>query len=73
MNRTIMAETRCANPEYQVDVDVMMIDYALYHAIDAKLRSLKVSLTGNRSEREAANETADSLVRNFDSKLTGSQ
>ncbi|KPI44506.1 uncharacterized protein AB675_8457 [Cyphellophora attinorum] len=32
-----MGDTRCANPEYQFDVDVLMLEYLLHHAIRAHL------------------------------------
>lgn len=38
-----MADTRCANAEYQLEVDIMMIEYILYKAIHAQLRFLELS------------------------------
>lgn len=35
-----MAGTRCANPEYQLDVDTMMVEYVLYKGIEAHLQLL---------------------------------
>lgn len=38
-----MADTRCADPEYQLDVDIMMLEYLLYHATKAYFRALQNS------------------------------
>jgi hypothetical protein len=32
-----MAGTRCANPEYQLDVDTMMVEYVLYKSVGTQL------------------------------------
>ncbi len=36
-----MADTRCVNAEYQLDVDVMILEHLLYHAIRAQFNALK--------------------------------
>lgn len=36
-----MADTRCANPEFQLDVDIMMVEYTIYKAIEAQLKLLR--------------------------------
>lgn len=43
-----MADTRCANPEYQLDVDIMMVEYVVYKAVEAQLKLLR-SLTTTES------------------------
>lgn len=35
-----MAGTRCANPEYQMDVDTMMVEYVLYQNVETHLKLL---------------------------------
>lgn len=35
-----MAATRCANPEYQLEVDTMMVEYILYKSVDTHLQLL---------------------------------
>lgn len=37
-----MTDTRCVNPEYQLDVDVMILEYLLYHAIRAQFDALRL-------------------------------
>ena len=39
-----MADTRCANPSYQLDVDILMVEYVVYRAVEAHLKLLR-SLT----------------------------
>ena len=38
---TAMADTRCVDPEYQLDVDVMILEHLLYHAIRAHFHALR--------------------------------
>lgn len=70
-----MAYTRCANPEYQLDVDSLMIEYTVYKAVEAQLRLLRslgtpeTSLTNGALD--AATEYAQEAVRlteTYDSK-----
>ncbi|KAK5942730.1 hypothetical protein PMZ80_005296 [Knufia obscura] len=62
-----MAYTRCANPEYQLDVDSLMIEYTVYKAVEAQLRLLRslgtpeTSLTNGALD--AATEYAQEAVR----------
>lgn len=35
-----MAATRCTNPEYQLEVDTMMVEYVLYKSVDTHLQLL---------------------------------
>ncbi|KAK5072777.1 hypothetical protein LTR64_000816 [Lithohypha guttulata] len=69
-----MVDTRCVNPAYQLDVDVMAIEYVLYKAIEAQhhlLRSLyriqRMSSTANdlHNVQDAA-EAALRLVEIYD-------
>ena len=43
-----MADTRCANPEYQLDVDILMVEYTVYKAVEAHLSLLR-SLSSSES------------------------
>ena len=69
-----MADTRCVDPEYQLDVDVMMLEYLLHHAIQAQLRALQqLSASGQNGTRDFAlhdskNRLSDAkkLTRAFD-------
>lgn len=49
-----MAGTRCVNPEYQLEVDTMIVEYILYKSIEAQLQLL-VTL----SERLATEHSHD--------------
>lgn len=48
-NAVIMADTRCANPAYQLDVDIMILEYVLYHAIKCQLAVLTPSAEAGES------------------------
>lgn len=39
-----MADTRTANPEYQYDVDEMMVEYLLYKAIESHLALITLQI-----------------------------
>lgn len=71
-----MVDTRCVNPAYQLDVDVMAIEYVLYKAIEAQhhllgslYRIQRMSSTANdlHNVQDAA-EAALRLVEIYDSK-----
>ncbi|KIX01133.1 uncharacterized protein Z518_10199 [Rhinocladiella mackenziei CBS 650.93] len=62
-----MADTRCANPELQLDVDLMMLEYTFYHATQAQFDFL---FSGCQDEDKAAEATRlltifDSFIRLF--------
>lgn len=72
-----MADTRCANTEYQLEVDILMIEYVLYKAIQAQLHLLNLSIAPESQHRNGdgeshfANEAAASVTRlteTYDSK-----
>lgn len=46
-----MAGTRCANPEYQMEVDTMMVEYILYKSVESHLRLLIALCTWNDPEQ----------------------
>lgn len=55
-----MADTRCANPEYQLDVDILMVEYVVYKAIQAQLMLLNfLSVT----QSSLTNGALDSMVQ----------
>lgn len=47
-----MADQRTANPEYQLEVDTMMLDYLVWTAIDGLLFVLKVMIDPEPIRRE---------------------
>lgn len=66
-----MADTRCANPEYQLDVDVMILEYELYRAIAANIKALgPISRLRRKKDNTWQNvkKIADQSVENFDSE-----
>ncbi|RVX74875.1 hypothetical protein B0A52_01152 [Exophiala mesophila] len=68
-----MADTRCANPELQFDVDMMMLEYALYHATRAHLDALSDDCM-NPDQAEEANRLLsifDTLMRLFNLNHAG--
>lgn len=65
-----MSETRSANPELQLDVDVMILEYLLYTATSAQLKALKSSLVSKSdgsglSLIERSDGSAKDLVEGF--------
>lgn len=70
-----MADTRCANPEYQLDVDVMMVEYVVYKAVEAQLKLLRSLTLTERVLADGIHDLAAShaqeaicLVELYDSK-----
>lgn len=70
-----MAYTRCANPEYQLDVDIMMVEYVAYKAVEAQLSLLQSFSTTESSLTNGALDVATShaqeavrLTEIYDSK-----
>ena len=67
-----MADTRCANPEYQLDVDVMILEHLLYHAVRAQFDALRAESEkqdlGNAHEQslETSSGSANHLLYAFD-------
>ena len=66
-----MADTRCVNPEYQLDVDLMILEYLLHHALrsffdSTKLQSSSVDgLHGASSRRLVEDGTVLSMFDSF--------
>lgn len=62
-----MADTRCADPELQLDVDIMILEYTLYQAIRALFESLSSGAHNEIKATEAARLVIifDSFVRLF--------
>ena len=58
-------DTRCADPDLQLDVDFMILEYTLYHAVEERLQSLHVVLQG--ADAQAHEHNASRLLRIFDS------
>lgn len=58
-----MVDTRCANPEYQLEVDVMTLEYLLYHAVRAQLAALK-------AERNDEMDDDDDYTADLEKKVT---
>ena len=57
-----MADTKCANPEYQLDVDIMILEYTLYKTIQAQFDLLS---SGHQDEAKAIESTR--ILSIFDS------
>ncbi|KIV96688.1 hypothetical protein PV10_00521 [Exophiala mesophila] len=68
-----MADTRCANPELQFDVDMMMLEYALYHATKAHLDALSDDCMDPDQAGEASRLLSifDTLMRLFNLNHAG--
>lgn len=49
-----MADTRCANPEYQRDVDTLMIEYTVYKAVEAQIQLLRTLSATQDSDSSGA-------------------
>lgn len=62
-----MANTKCANPEYQLDVDILMVEYVVHRAVEAQLkvlRSLSITETSlTNGALDAAINHAQEAVR----------
>lgn len=54
-----MADTRCANPEYQLDVDILMVEYVVHKAVEAQLKVLQSLST---TEKTLTNSALDAAV-----------
>ena len=74
-----MADTRYADPDLQLDVDVMSFEYLLYQATKAQFRSLKPSGTNGSSGTILRDdtliepeETAQRLLEIFQGKFSPS-
>lgn len=70
-----MANTRCANPEHQLDVDILMVEYAVYKAVEAQLKVLRSLSTTESSLTNGALDAATDhveeavrLIEIYDSK-----
>ena len=69
-----MADTRCVNPAYQLDIDVMILEHLLYHAIRAQFESLRPRYekqTGHDNDEipfRGREREAERLLHAFDSK-----
>ena len=71
-----MADTRVANPAYHVEVDQMILEYLLYHAIKSSLEQYAVGLNGHDFEVDdnsvkdggRHDEDAPRLLTSFDGK-----
>lgn len=55
-----MADTRCANPEYQLDVDVMIVEYIVYKAVEAQLKLFRSLTTAESVLADGADDLATS-------------
>jgi hypothetical protein len=60
-----MADTRCADPELQLDVDLMILEYALYHATKARLEALQAEDEGRNGEATRLVLVFDTFIRLF--------
>jgi hypothetical protein len=61
----MMAEIRCSEPDLQLDVDIMILDYTLFQVITAQLRCLPSGLDDN--EEVGRSHEALRLLTIFDS------
>lgn len=68
-----MADTRCAIPELQLDVDMMMLEYALFHATRAHLEALSDECPKPYRTEEASRLLSifDTLMRLFNLNHAG--
>ncbi|KAJ9611609.1 hypothetical protein H2200_004793 [Cladophialophora chaetospira] len=69
-------DTRCANPGLQLDVDIMILEYTLFQAIQAQFHLLSSELGSNAeqgNETQTRRELAifDSFVRIFNARHSG--
>lgn len=60
-----MADTRCADVELQLDVDVMILEYTLYQATKAQLEALQAEDDGKNIEATRLVLIFDTFVRHF--------
>jgi len=58
-----MAETRCANPEYQLEVDELMLDYLLYQCIKAHIDEFRARPIEHHAEAEELGQSRDASTR----------
>ena len=73
-----MAQIRCADPAYQLDVDIMMLEYTLHHALRAQFDALFIILAGHERSNDGNGDnlrdghevlkTAKMLLQTFDGK-----
>jgi len=62
-----MADTRCANPEYQLEVDTMSLEYLIYQCIKAQMDEFKAGLGEGNNAGAELHETSTRLLRISDS------
>lgn len=60
-----MADTRCADPGLQLDVDLMVLEYTLYQAMRARLATLQTKEEGAETEAARLTLIFDAFVRLF--------
>lgn len=60
-----MADTRCADSDLQIDVDLMILEYALYHATRVRLEALQAEDEGGNSEATRLVLVFDTFIRLF--------
>ena len=71
-----MADTRCVNPEYQLDVDVLILEYLLYNAIRAQFKVLRpryeaeIEVIAGEPAFDIDKTEAERLLCAFDGKST---
>jgi hypothetical protein len=69
-----MADTRCANPEYQLEVDEMTLEYLVYNTLQAHIDELdpeyrKISTNEKSARDTASKKQAPTLLAILDSEF----
>lgn len=60
-----MADTRCADPGLQLDLDLMVLEYTLYQAMKARLETLQTKEEGTETEAARLTLIFDAFIRLF--------
>lgn len=54
-----MADTRCANPEYQLEVDEMTLEYLIYNTLKAHIDEWDPNNRSKSTDEKTTRDTAD--------------
>jgi hypothetical protein len=66
-----MADTRCVNPEYQLDVDTMILEYLLYQAIRSSCKAPTINVQNGSSVPDDSD--TERMLHAFDGELAFEQ
>jgi hypothetical protein len=66
-----MADTRCANPAYQLEVDEMVLEYLVYNTLKAHIDEWNPDYRNATKPNGHRVEKASKLLSTLDSELKG--